>query len=60
MNEIDDDELRNKPAHAVPLASARQRPENPKGKPGRQAGRPAGQPFARARGSAVDDGELNK
>ena len=27
---FNDDELRNKPAHAVPLASARQRPENQK------------------------------
>ena len=32
----DDDELPNKPAHAVPLASARQHPENQKGN---QAGR---------------------
>ena len=37
-----DDALRNKPAHAVPLASARKHPEIPKGKPG--------QPFAGARG----------
>ena len=56
-----DGELRNKPAHAVPLASARQRPENPKGKPGRpfaggaRGGGPAGVRDARSR-SAVGAG----
>ena len=40
--QIDDGELHLKPAHAVPLASARQHPENPKGK--------QGLPFAGARG----------
>ena len=32
---VEEEEFLNKPAHAVPLANARQNPDNQKGKPGR-------------------------